>query len=319
MQSVAVVVLLVFCGLVAGQTDLVTDPGLQSFSGNQCAGDRVWNFRSDYLWNNTEEFFDSRCSVFFELPTDAVPGLTRGNQTNINKAIIPKIPTVTGADPTYPSSAAVVDMNTPCRSSIWYPFTLETTGASTQLRLKLWVRSNANIQQVLSTNSAVPSATLLQYLASPNGLLVTTTTFPPIKEETNQIRIDFLVPDAQGSFYDRAFTLDPNHIAGKVQIPGFVNGEVTPAQGTNGAWLDVVVDVSSILDEAGSYALRVAGAQSRVGVSWGITDVHIETSGGTKKRNTKRNTESFALQEEEGPVKIVGTVTHKAGKRFRRK
>lgn len=318
MQSIAVVVLLVFCGLVAGQTDLITDPGLQSFSGNQCAEDRVWSFRSDYLWNSTDEFFDSRCSVFFELPTDAVPGLTRGNQTNINKAAIPRLPLVSGGNPNYPSSAAVVDMNTPCRSSMWYPFTVETTGATSTLSLKLWVRSNSNIQQVLSAGSAIPTATLLQYLPSPDGLLVTTNTFPPVKEETNQVRIDFLMPDGEGSFYDRAFTLDASHIAGKVDIPNFEDGEITPATGTNGNWVDVTADVSGILSTPGTYALRIAAAQSRVGVSWGVSDVHLTTSGGTKKRDLRKVDEAF-FPDEEKSVKIVGTVTHKAGKALRRK
>lgn len=315
---IQVVLLALFViGHVSAQSELLEDPGIQATAANQCASDRAWYFRADYLWNNTEEFFDSRCQVFFELPTDAVPGLTRGNQTNINKATIPPIPSVTGGSPVYPNSAAVVDMNTPCRAALWQPFTVTTTGASVTLSLQLWVRSNENIQQVLAPGSEIPTATLLQYLRAPDGLLITTNTFPPIREETNQIRIDILLPDGTRSFYDRAFSIDPTHIQGQVEIPGFRDGYITPAEGTNRQWIEINADISDIVSTPGEYALRFASAQSRVGVSWGVSDVHITTTGGTKKRNAREIREMYSF-EEEVPEKIVGEVTHKSGKTLRK-
>jgi hypothetical protein len=268
--------------LVAGQTDLVSDPGLETLEGNQCT--QPWHFRSDFLWNRTDEFFDSQCQASVELPTQAVPGLTAGRQTNVNKALIPPLPEVAGGL-RFNQSAGVVDMNTPCRAALWYPFTLENNTALVTVSLKLWVRSNGGIQQVLSSGSAVTTAPLLQYLASPEGLLITTTTFPPLKEETNSIRIDILLPDETGGFYSRAFSLIPEQIAVNIPIPGFASGTVTPPAGTNGQWIDVTADISDAVPAAGTYALRVASAQSRVGVSWGISDVHVVTEGGVPPDN----------------------------------
>jgi len=302
--------LVLSCGIVAGQvTQLIADPGLESLSGNQCSTDNVWHFRSDYLWNRTTEFFDSRCKAFFELPTNAVPGLTKGNQTNINKALIPALPSVTGGN--YASSAGVVDMNTPCRAALWAPFTVPTSGATVTLSLKIWVRSNPNLEQVLADGSAVPDADLLQYLQDPEGLLITTDVFPPLREETNMIRIDILAPEPSNNFYDRAFSLIPEHIAGTVDIPNWEDGEVVPANGTNSRWIDVQDDISDIVSTAGTYALRISSAQSRVGVSWGVTDVHVTASGGTKRTSRKRSVDVVFAEAEE--KKVVGNVKYSAG------
>jgi len=266
--------------LVYGQTDLVTDPGLVGLEGNQCGPDNEWHFRSDYLWNSTE-LFDSQCEASIELPTPAQPGLTKGMQSNINKAAIPSIPTVTGGD--WPQSAAVVDMNTPCRAALWIPFEVANDSATVTVSLKLWVKSSENLQQVVANEgSQIEDADLLQYLQSPDGLLITTEDFPPTREETNMIRIDIIVPDDSESFYDRAFSLMDDHIAMQIPIPNWQDGEVTPANGTSGQWVTVSSDISSVVTEHGTYALRIASAQSRVGVVWGVSDVHIVTQGGTE-------------------------------------
>jgi len=293
---------------VNGQTELVDDPGLESLEGNQCGASTVWHFRSDFLWNATDEFFDSQCQASFELPTEAVPGLTAGRQTNVNKARIPTLPSVVG-NPKYPNSAGVVDMNTPCRAALWVPFTLDNNTATVTMSLKLWVRSNGGIQQVLSTGSAVNTADLLQYLASPDGLLITTTTFPPLKEETNQIRIDVMMPDENGKFFDRAFSLIPDHIAINIPIPGFTDGTVTPAAGTNNEWIDVSADISAAVPAAGTYALRIASAQSRVGVSYGVSDVHVVTEGGVPPDNVVVEPIIYDVIVENSRKTIGGTAT----------
>jgi len=306
MQTACVVILL-FVGLVFS-AELISDPGLLSLAGNQCSGGNVWHFRSDYVWNDTQEFINARCAAYFELPTAAIPGVTKGNQTNINHAIIPPLPTVTGGMGGWPSSAAVVDMNTACRASLWAPFTIPSdNAASVMISLKLWVRSNDQIQQfLLPDGSLVPGADLLQYLPQPYGLLgEDLESFPPLVEETNQVRIDIMAPAANNDFYDEAFSLIPAQIQKQIPISNWVDGDVVPANGTNGNWIQVTYDATHDLTTAGTYALRIASAQSQIGVSWGVSDVHVTFTAGARRRRSEGMYEVESASEE-----ILGSFTH---------
>jgi len=307
MQTFCVVILLIV-GLVYSQIDLISDPGLFSFSGNQCSKENEWHFRSDYVWNDTSEYINARCAVSFEIPTPVKPGISKGDQTNINKAVIPTLPPVTGGIGGWASSAAVVDMNTACRAALWAPFTLtKDNAASTTIELMLWVRSNDQIQQNLIDGSLVPGAILLQYLPEPDGLLgENLDSFPPEIEETNQVRIDILRPDASGSFYDRAFSLDSSQIVVNIPIPGFTPEHAVPASGTSGRWISVTFDATTALATAGDYALRIASAQSQIGVSWGVTDVHIITKGGARRKRQEVGLYEIESVGEE----ILGEMTH---------
>lgn len=312
--------LFLFClvGFVASQTDLIEDPGFITRALDQCDPNSVWYFRADYLWNDTVQNFDARCDAFVELPTDTVPGLTKGEQTNINKAEIPDLPTVTGNPVEYPESAIVIDMNTPCRAALWNPFTITSTGATAALSFKLWVRSNPNIAQNLFDGSEASTADLLQYLREPDGLL-TTVNFPfPTRENTNMLRVDVMLPDASGSFFDRSFSLIEDQIAGQVEIPDWTDGEVVPDAGTDGLWVQVDADISGIVSTPGTYALRFASAQSQTGVSWGVTDVHLEVSGGTKKRDARSERFERSVSHNEEKVKIVGKVRRVTGQPLRK-
>lgn len=308
MQTACVVILL-FVGLVFSQTqELISDPGLYSLSGNQCSEGNVWNFRSDYVWNNTEASVNARCAAYFEIPTPVQPGITKGDQTNINKAIIPTLPTVSGGMEGYTQSAAVVDMNSACRAALWAPFRVETANpTSVQIRLKLWVRSNDQIQQLLLENSMIPTADLLQYLRQPHGLLSEDfDSFPPIVEETNQVRIDIIRPDGDGKFYDRAFSLIPEQIVANIPIPNFEDGSVVPANGTSGRWVDISYDATADLTEPGLYALRIASAQSQIGVSWGVSDVHVSLAASARKRRSVAG----LYEVEEAAEEVFGTLSH---------
>jgi len=310
MQTFCIVILCLF-GLIYSQVDLIVDPGLYSLSGMQCSSENQWHFRSDYVWNDTSEFINARCDASFEIPTPVKPGISKGDQTNINKAIIPTLPTVTGAINGWANSAGVVDMNSPCRSALWAPFTLTHDAATiNKISLKLWVRSNDQIQQMLLPNSSVSNSTLLQYLPEPDGLLSEDlSSFPPIVEETNEIRIDVILPDSNGHFYDRAFSVDPAHILVNIPVPGFDQGFVVSADGTDD-WIQITFDATSALDTAGTYALRVAGAQSQIGVSWGITDVHVLTSGGVKRKKREEERSVGLYEVESVGQEIFGELTH---------
>jgi hypothetical protein len=256
------------------------DPGFLSLADNQCSDDAVWHFRSDYLWNQTEDFVDAQCQMFLELPTAARSGLTKGNETNINKFRIPALPSVSGGDPEFPASAAVLDLNTPCRAALWAPFTVENDTADITVDFLIWATPLADTSvQTFISNSLVPNATLLQYLKDPNGLLQEdTSTLPFTEDVVNQIRVDIIIPDDDGSFYDRAFSLDPAHIALSFDIPNFVD-HAMPVSGTNAAWMSVSVTGNLGL-EHGEYALRFSSAHSVIGGAWGISNVHLYESGG---------------------------------------
>jgi len=306
MQATYSILILMFLGLVFSQQDLISDPGLYSLSGNQCSTQNLWHFRSDYVWNDTSEYVNARCAAFFEIPTPFISGISKGDQTNINHAVIPDLPTVTGALNGWTESAGVVDMNSACRASLWAPFTLEQDNpVSVVISLKLWVRSNDQIEQfLLPTGSQVPGADLLQYLPTPDGLLgADFDTFPPLVEETNQVRIDVIKPDENGKFYDRAFSLIPSQIELTVPISNWDSGNVVPATGTDGKWIQVTQDVTGQLKFAGDYALRVASAQSQIGVSWGITDVHIQARF-VKKRDVG------LVEVEEASEELLGSLAH---------
>jgi len=307
MQTACIVILLFVCA-VFSQTELISDPGLYSLAGNQCSGGNVWHFRSDYVWNDTSLSVNARCEAFFELPTDANPGVTRGNQTNINHALIAPLPTVTGGMGGWTSSAGVVDMNAPCRSALWATFTTPSDNpSSVMISLKLWVRSNDQVQQFFfDTNSTARDADLLQYLHEPNGELGSDeTNFPPLFEQTNMIRVDIMQPAPNADFYDRAFSQIPSQILKQIPINSWTDGYVVPASGTNGTWINVMYDATQDLKFASTYALRIAAAQSQIGVSWGVSDVHIAFTAGHKRRNTEGLYEVESNSEE-----LMGSVTH---------
>lgn len=258
--------------------ELVRDPGFLDLAENQCSQDSTWSFRSDYLWNQTSDFVDAQCQVYLELPTDKVPGVTKGNETNINHVAIPPLPAVTGGSLNWPSSAAVVDMNSPCRAALWTPITVLNDTATIDIDFMLWA-SRVLSSQTFIDNSLVPNATLLQYLSDPYGLLQQdTNTFPATEDVTNQIRVDIILPDSDGSFYNRAFSLDPTHLAASFLLPGFGPDNAIPEAGTSSMWEPV--HLTTTLNH-GEYALRFASAHSVIGTAWGVADVHLVESGGT--------------------------------------
>jgi len=288
----------------------LSDPGFLSLADNQCADDAVWHFRSDYLWNQTDDFVDAQCQMFLELPTEARSGLTKGNETNINKFRIPSLPTVTGGDPDFPSSAAVIDMNTPCRASLWASFEVTNDTADITVDFLLWSTALAETSvQTFISNSLVPNATLLQYLKEPNGLLQEDTSTLPFTEDiVNQIRVDIILPDDSGSFYDRAFSLDPSHIAYSWELPGFGADNGIPQSGTNSAWVPVSLTGNPGL-EHGEYALRFSSAHSVIGTSWGISDVHLYESGGTIPDTRVITAYDWDLLIENAAQTVGGTLT----------
>jgi len=148
----------------------------------------------------------------------------------------------------------------------------------------------------LVPDSLVPGAQLLQYLFFPDGLLLNNETNEfgfPIEEQVNMIRIDIIKPNSTGSFYDRAFSLIPSHIAGNVPIPNWQDGHVVPSTGTQSQWIQVTADISAMVSNPGTYALRVSSAQSIIGVSWGISNVHITATGGLKRTTPAEQVRSF--------------------------
>jgi len=315
------VVILFLVGLVYSQIDLISDPGLLELSGDQCDPSNQWSFRSDYVWNNTDLYVNPRCAAYLELPTPVRPGISKGDQTNINKALIPTIPFVSGSsDLNWNYSAGVVDMNTACRAALWAEFDLPHSNANVTIDLMLWVRSNDQIQQLLFDNSLVLNSTLLQYLPQPDGLLgEDTNDFPVIEEETNLVRVDIMLPQGGTDFYDRAFSVDPDQILVNIPIPGFADGNVVPAEGTNNTWISVHFDASAHLNTAGTYALRIASAQSQIGVSWGVTDVHVVSTGGVKrKEHVRGNTVTGLYEVESFGVEIQGEMTHRIPARMSR-
>jgi len=291
------------------QFERLEDPGFLSLADNQCADDAVWHFRSDYLWNQTEDFVDAQCQMFLELPTEARSGLTKGNETNINKFKIPALPTVTGGDPEFPSSAAVIDMNSPCRAALWAPFEVTNDTAEVTVSFFLWSSPLAETSvQAFITDSKVPNATLLQYLKDPLGLLQEDTSTLPFTEDiVNQIRVDVILPDADGSFYDRAFSLDPEHIALSFDIPNFVD-HAMPVSGTNAMWMPITVR-GQLDSDHGEYALRFSSAHSVIGASWGVSDVHLWESGGTIPDTRVITEYEWDLLIENAAQTVGGTLT----------
>jgi len=305
MQTLFLLVVL-FSLSVWGQFERISDPGFFSLAENQCSSDSVWQFRSDYLWNETSDFVDAQCQAFLELPTDARSGLTKGNETNVNKFTIPALPTVSGGDSGFPASAAVVDFNAPCRASLWAPFDVHNNSATIDLSFLIWTTPVSNVQSFID-NSQVPNATLLQYLMDPFGLLQQdTNVFPPVEDVVNQIRVDILKPDASGSFYDEAFSLLPDQIAASFEIPFFDTDNAIPESGTSHSW--VPVSFTTTLN-SGTYALRFASAHSVIGSAWGVANVHVLESGGTIPDNTTVTTYEWDMVIDNAAQTVGGTLT----------
>jgi len=299
-----------FCSVtVLGQTDHISDPGLTSLAANQCDPDAPWWFRADYIWNNTDQYLDAQCQAFLELPTAARSGLTKGNETNINKFTIPALPRVHGGDPEWPASAGVVDMNSPCRCALWAPFELMNDSSTVDISLDIWATlSNPSIEQFFIPDSQVPNATLLQYLSVPDGLLDTSADFPFPSDVTNQIRIDIILPDSNGDFYDRAFSLFPDQIAASFEIPNWGDDDAIPASGTQQSWWTVTGSTTD-LKTAGKYALRISGAHSLIGAAWGISDVHLIESNGVPPENTTVTSYPWDMLIDNAEQTVGGTLT----------
>jgi len=307
MQTLFLFVVL-FCS-VWGQIERVSDPGFQSLAENQCSTSSAWWFRADYLWNSTNDFVDAQCQMFLELPTDARSGITKGNETNINHFIIPNIPTVEGGIPGFPASAAVLDLNSPCRSSLWAPLEIGNDNATLTLSYGIWVtRLSDSITQFFIDNSLVPNATELQYLNDPDGLLQQDNNiFPPEEDIVNQIRVDLIMPDSDMSYYDGAFSLDPSVVSVNFPIPSFGEDNAIPSNGTNSVWMWVNQTVT--IPDHGSYALRFASAHSVIGVAWGVSDVHLVESGGTPPANNTVITFPWDMLIENAEQTVGGTLT----------